>query len=155
MKNSPANVARLARAAKKGGRHIGVVESLTCGAIAATIGTGDNAADWFRGGIVAYQTGVKERLLGLPIGMDPATAEAAEQLASSGRRVLDADVVVAVTGVGGPDERDGHPPGTVYLAWASRSGTAHVHLQFDGDPAEVIRSSTDAAIDRLVELLEG
>lgn len=147
-------VDRLARAAKANGRQIAVIESLTSGALAAAIGAGDDAASWFRGGIVAYQSNVKERLLGLPSRMDPATGEAAEQLARSGRRVLDADVALAVTGVGGPEARDGHPPGTVYVGWATRSKVGHELLAFEGGPEEVIGRSVDAAIERLIALVD-
>ena len=84
---------RLSEVAAERGLRICVVESLTSGRLASTIGAGDDAGDWFAGGIVAYLTDVKESLLGLTPGTDPCSAECAEQLAESARRLFDADVL--------------------------------------------------------------
>ena len=50
------------------------------------------------------------------LGVDPGpvvTALAARQMAGGVARLLGADVAISVTGVGGPDEEEGQPPGTV------------------------------------------
>ena len=43
-------------------------ESLTSGAIASALGAAENASEWFRGGVVAYASGVKHDLLHVPPG---------------------------------------------------------------------------------------
>ena len=42
--------------------------------------------------------------------------ESARQMAEGARRVLGADVGIAVTGVAGPDGQDGEEPGVVFMA---------------------------------------
>lgn len=144
----------LARVARERGLRIAVAESLTSGMLAATVGSGERSSEWFAGGIVAYGTDVKERVLGLRPGTDPCSAECALQLARGTRELLQADVVVATTGIGGPEPVDGHDPGTVYLGWAGPTGEGATRLQLAGDPADVLRATTQEALALLVRLVE-
>ncbi|MBW9120819.1 CinA family protein [Microbacterium trichothecenolyticum] len=134
---------------------VAVAESLTCGLLASEIGKGENASEWFCGAVVAYQTAVKEQVLGVPDGLDPCSAECASRLAQGVRSLLQADIAVATTGVGGPDSEDGHPPGTVFLGWAdaTRSGAELFH--FGGEPEDVLRATVDRAMILLVGLAGG
>lgn len=142
----------LAAAAKDRGIRVAVAESLTCGMLASTIGASSGAEEWFAGGVVAYQTEVKEAVLGLKPGTDPCSAECAEQLARGLRELFGVDITVATTGVGGPDPQDGHEAGTVYLGWASADGIGHRLFQFSGSPEDVLAQTVDEAIGLLGEL---
>jgi PncC family amidohydrolase len=140
------------------GLTVSAVESLTSGAVASALGRGEGASEWFRGAVVAYQTGTKESVLDLEPGTDPCSPSCAEQLAVAGRTLLGADVCVSATGVGGPDPDDGHPAGEVHIGVASaRRVDTSAHL-FDGDPAEVVERSVLTAVvalrDALSELSE-
>ena len=136
---------RLSDVAAERGLRISVVESLTSGKLAHTVGAGEGAGGWFAGGIVAYLTDVKERVLGLMPGTDPVSAACAEQLARGGRRLLEADLCVSTTGVGGPGEEGGHPPGTVFLGWASSEGVGSRRLALSGEPTEILDETVDLA----------
>ncbi|MGO2746677.1 CinA family protein [Microbacterium sp.] len=150
MTTSPStDIDRISELARTRHLRIAVVESLTSGALAHTVGAGEGASDWFAGGIVAYMTDVKQRLLTLEPGVDPCSAECAEQLAAGGLALFAADVCVATTGVGGPDPEDGHEPGTVYLGWATHDGVGHVPLQIDGG-ADAVLTATVAAASHLL-----
>ncbi|MGV9408287.1 CinA family protein [Nocardia sp. NPDC003693] len=48
--------------------------------------------------------------------------------------MLAADITVAVTGVGGPDDQDGEPAGSVWPAVDSADRHSARHKPFDGDP---------------------
>jgi nicotinamide-nucleotide amidase len=97
------------------GLTLAVAESLTGGLVAARLVNVPGASAWFRGGVVAYASDVKYSLLDVPEG--PVVSEvAAAAMASGVRKVLGADVGLAVTGVAGPDSQDDEPPGTVFLA---------------------------------------
>lgn len=129
---------RLGEVARERGLRVCVVESLTSGRLASTVGAVEGAGDWFAGGVVAYATDIKERVLGVTPGTDPVSDVCAEQLADGARRLFDADLCVSTTGVGGPDSEGGHDPGTVYLGWASNDGIGHRMLALTGDPREVL-----------------
>ncbi|MES2866083.1 CinA family protein [Microbacterium profundi] len=148
------DIDRLSRVAIADALRIAVVESLTAGGLAHAIGAGDDASSWFAGGIVAYMTDVKQHLLNVAAGVDPCSAECAEQLAVGGLELFGGDVCVATTGVGGPDPEDGHPPGTVYLGWAMHDQRGHEHLQLEGDPDAVLSATVEAGVRLLRERAE-
>lgn len=149
------HIARLSELAAERPLRVGVAESLTAGLLAHTIGSGDAASDWFAGGVVAYRTDVKERVLGLTPGTDPCSASCAEQLAAGARHLFDADIAVSTTGVGGPEPQGGHPAGTVYLGWATADDTGHRRLALVGDPEEVLAATVTAAVRLLAFHSEG
>lgn len=149
-----ADVDRISALARARGLRIAVVESLTSGGLAHTIGAGEGASTWFAGGIVAYMTDVKENLLKMTAGVDPCSAEGAEQLAAGGLALFEADICVATTGVGGPDPEDGHEPGTVYLGWATGDSGGHRHLQLEGNPDDVLTRTIAEATSLLRERTE-
>ena len=148
------DVQQLARLAQECGLSIATAESLTSGLLAGRVGEGSAAGDWFAGGVVAYRTEVKEHVLGVTRGIDPCSPECAEQLAVGVRGLMDADIAVSTTGVGGPDPQDGHPPGTVFLGWATREDTGHVALSLSGEPDEVLTATVEAAVSLLRERID-
>ena len=75
----------------------------------------------FRGSIVSYASDVKFDLLGVPDG-PVVSADAAAAMAVGARRVLGADVGLALTGVAGPTEQDGQPVGTLFVGLAIGHG---------------------------------
>ncbi len=99
------------------GMTLGVAESLTGGMIGSRICDVAGASDVFLGSVVSYSPQVKFDLLGVAEGPVVTTA-AALAMAQGARRALGADVGIAATGVAGPGEQEGRPPGTVCMAIA-------------------------------------
>ena len=96
---------------------LGVAESITGGLVAARLVNTPGTSDVFRGAVVSYMTDVKRSVLGITADK-VVSAECAKEMAAAARRVLDADVGIAVTGVAGPDEQEGQPAGTVFFGLA-------------------------------------
>lgn len=144
---------QVARLAQERGLRVAVAESLTSGMIANQLGAAPEASSWFVGGVVAYAADVKFKVLGVEPG-PVVTARCAAQMATGVADLLSADLAVAVTGVGGPDPDEGHPPGTVYLAVQAGGHEEVGHHHFDGDPTQVIEQSTVAALQTLRTALE-
>lgn len=154
--DSSDDLRHLSRTALERRLRICVAESLTSGRLASAIGGGDDAGRWFGGGAVVYQSDEKERVLGVTPGLDPCSAEVAEQMAEGARKLFDADLCVATTGVGGPGPDDnGHAAGTVFLGWATADGVGHRALMLSGDPAEVMESAVVQAVRLLTVRIEG
>lgn len=145
---------RIADIAQETGATIALAESLTSGSVAAELGKGSGASEWFAGCVVAYRTVVKENVLGMEPGTDPCSPECAVQIASGARRLLGSDVAVSVTGVGGPDPEDGHDAGTVWLGWSTATASGAQLLQIDGDPPEVVGRASEATLSLLLGVLE-
>jgi nicotinamide-nucleotide amidase len=134
------------------GRTIAVAESLTGGMIASALAQAQQASEWFRGSLVAYSTQVKHQLLEVPDG-PVVSSDAATAMARSVRKLLRADISVAVTGAGGPAAQDGHEPGTVFLAVDGGGREQVLRLDLPGEPAAVCAAATLAALDALVSTL--
>jgi PncC family amidohydrolase len=128
-------------------------ESVTAGSIATALAAGESGTEWFAGSIVAYRTETKRHVLGVQ-AEHVITRECAEEMASGAIRITDADIAVAVTGVGGPDPEEGEPAGTVLICVRDLERVEHYRHRFDGDPASVVVQSTMAALEHLAAFLE-
>jgi nicotinamide-nucleotide amidase len=127
---------------------LGLAESLTGGLAAARLVNVPGASSWFRGAVVAYDSTVKFSVLGVPEG-PVVSAEAARSMAGGARRVLGADVGLAITGVAGPDEQEGRAPGTVFVGIAVGEEVEDVELHVPGDRERVRQYATISALDIL------
>ncbi len=98
---------------------LAVMESLTGGQLSSTITNYPASSKHFIGGVVAYSPDLKIQL-GVPretieqFGV--VSPETARAMAQAVRRLLKADYGLGVTGVAGPEEQEGKPVGTVYIA---------------------------------------
>jgi nicotinamide-nucleotide amidase len=136
------------------GLTLAVAESLTGGLVASRIVDVPGASEWFRGGVVAYASDVKARVLDVPDG--PVVSEAAARAMAEGvRRRLGADVGLSTTGVAGPTEQEGQPPGTVWLGLALGEEVDAVHVRLPGDRTRVRQLAVISLLDRLRHRLLG
>jgi nicotinamide-nucleotide amidase len=132
----------------KRGVTLSVAESLTGGLIASRLVNVPGASTWFRGGLVSYASQIKFDLLGVPDG-PVVSAEAAEAMASGVRKLLESDIGLSVTGVAGPEEQDGHAPGTVFVGVDLGEGATSVALRLPGDRPRIRSYAAISALDAL------
>jgi nicotinamide-nucleotide amidase len=136
------------------GLSLAVAESLTGGLVASRIVAVPGSSEWFRGGVVAYASEVKFDLLGVPNG--PVVCEAAAVAMAEGvRRLLGADVGLSTTGVAGPTDQEGHPPGTVWLGVAVGDDVDAIEIRLPGDRDRVRQMTVISLLDRLRRCLQG
>lgn len=129
---------------------VAAAESLTSGAIASHLGAAEAASEWFAGAVVAYSKQVKFSVLGVEPG-PVVTGRCAAQMARGVARLTGADFAVAVTGVGGPEEEEGQPVGTVYVGFHGPDGHSVEEHHFDGDAQAILRNTVRAAL-RMLEV---
>ena len=130
------------------GLTLGLAESVTGGLVAGRLTDVPGASDVVRGSIVSYASEVKFDLLDVPPG--PVVNEAsAMAMAAGARRVLDASVGLALTGVAGPAEQDGMPPGTLCVGLALGSEVSAVTLRLPGQRRQMRQMSVISALDLL------
>lgn len=144
--------------ASKLGLTVGCAESLTGGMVASSIVSVPGASVVFRGGIVAYDSMLKNDLLGVDASTlastGAVTAEVASAMAEGALLRLGVDVAVATTGVAGPDPDpvSGAAPGTVFIAVAGGAlGTLVRELALEGDRAHIRERATRAALQALAD----
>jgi PncC family amidohydrolase len=129
---------------------LAVAESLCGGLLALRLTETPESGKVFRGGVVAYLTGVKHELLGVPAG-PVVSATCAETMASGVARLLDADVALATTGVAGPATQEGQQVGTVFIGYSilGEQGSSALRLSPAAPPDHIREASVDAALTLL------
>jgi nicotinamide-nucleotide amidase len=128
------------------GMSIGLAESVTGGLVAARLTSVPGASDVVRGSIVSYATEVKHHVLG--VGEGPVVSErAAGEMADGARRVLGADVGLALTGVAGPAEQEGMPVGTLCVGLSIGASTSTHTLRLPGQREQMRQFSVISALD--------
>jgi nicotinamide-nucleotide amidase len=144
------------------GLTIAVAESLTGGLLTAALTSVPGSSDVVLGGVVAYNTGIKSRVLGVPStllaergAVDP---QVAQQLALGVRTALavggrPADVGLATTGVAGPAEQDGQPVGTVFIGLAIGDRYWSGSLWLSGSRDDIRAQSVEEALAILLAAL--
>jgi nicotinamide-nucleotide amidase len=141
------------------GETLAVAESLTGGALAATVVAVPGVSATFRGGVVAYATELKSELLGVDAALlarkGPVDPDVAVAMAAGVRHRLGATWGLGTTGVAGPDPQSGHPPGVCFVALAGPDGSRVQTLALDGDRAAVRAAAVAAALALLHAALTG
>lgn len=132
-----------------GDRTVACAESCTAGRVAAELAGVGNAAEWLVGGLVAYQTSVKRRLLGVA-SESVVTGQAAGEMAEGAASLFGSDVAVATTGVLGDEPVDGVAPGTVYVATLVDARVRICEHRVSGTPEQRCAEAVEAACRQIV-----
>jgi nicotinamide-nucleotide amidase len=133
---------------------LAAAESVTGGLISARIVNVAGASEVFKGSVVSYATEVKRDVLDV-MAESVVSEEAAREMASAARRLLQADVGIAVTGVAGPDEQDGRAVGTVCFGIALPGGIVEaVSTRLPGDRERIRQFATISLLNLLRQRLD-
>jgi nicotinamide-nucleotide amidase len=140
------------------GQTVAVAESLTGGLVAAELTKVAGASTVVRGGVVAYATDVKAKVLAvdgeLLARAGAVDADVADQMASGVRSLMGATYGLATTGVAGPDPSDGKPVGRVYVAVAGPGPSRVRALDLTGDRARIREQSVLAVLTLFTQELD-
>ena len=131
---------------------LALAESVTGGLVSGRLTGVAGASEVFRGTVVSYASEVKFDVLGVEEG-PVVTEEAAIAMAEGARKVLGADVGLALTGVAGPSEQDGMRPGTLlppsHYCDGEPDRVTSVHVRLPGDREMMRQLSVISALDLL------
>ncbi|MFV1961229.1 MAG: competence/damage-inducible protein A [Acidimicrobiia bacterium] len=127
------------------GYTIAAAESMTGGLVSAALTSLPGSSAVARGGIVAYDPELKQRLLGVSDVSTIVDLETAEQMARGGRELLGADVVVSVTGSAGPEPLE-KPVGTMVIGVSTPQHTQAKELRMVGDRERVRTYAVTSAL---------
>jgi PncC family amidohydrolase len=133
------------------GMTLAVAESCTGGLIGHRLTNVPGSSAYFLGGCVTYGNRAKETVLGVEHDLldreGAVSAAVARAMARGVRRLLDADMALAVTGIAGPSGGSPEKPvGLVFIALDSSRGTEVARHLFTGDRGAVKEQSADAAL---------
>lgn len=143
--------AEFIKIAKEKGLTTGSVESITGGRVASVLTGIPGASAVVKGGVVTYTDEIKNRVIGVPQQIldtvGAVSPECAREMALGGKRVLNVDYAVSITGFAGPaGVGDNHPVGTVYYGVATPNGVFVYHALHHGERAEIQAAATKQAL---------
>ena len=142
------------------GKTISTAESCTGGRLAAALNAQSGSSAYYMGSVVAYDNSVKTNLLGVSpeiLIVDGAVSESTvRQMAEGVRSLIGTDYAIATSGIAGPTGGTADKPvGTVWIAWATPSGTEAQCFHFGAarEREQITQRAVTAALVHLVELL--
>lgn len=107
-------------------------ESLTGGELLSTFSSKLEASQIFSGGIVTYDTGIKNSVLGVAQEtldtFGAVSPQCAIEMAEKSKEMFHADFGVSLTGVAGPSSLEGKIPGTVWIGVAQEGEKSFAKL---------------------------
>lgn len=135
-------------------------ESCTGGLVGHRITDIPGSSEYFWGSIVAYAYEAKVALLGVSWetlnSRGAVSRETVLEMARGARRVLDTDVGVSVSGIAGPGGgTDEKPVGTTWIGLVASDGEWAQLFHFSGDREQNKSAAADAALQLLLDYLEG
>ena len=138
------------------GKSLVTAESLTGGGIGAALTAVPGSSEVYKRGVICYTNWVKENILGVPAEIleryGAVSQWTAGYLVSGVRRLLKADVAVAVTGLAGPGgDEFGHSVGTVFIGYEEAARSVVNVYHFSGDREEVRRQTIEAALKLILK----
>lgn len=133
---------------------VSVAESCTGGGLCEMITRVPGASDVFKGGIVAYDNDVKNRLIGVPSATlkkyGAVSTEVALAMASGVKKRIKTDWSIAITGIAGPGGASAKKPvGTVCIAIIGPRVKKSKRYHFKGDRDLVRLRSNRVALNAL------
>ena len=142
------------------GYKLATAESCTGGLISHRITNISGSSEYFSGGVVAYSYEAKSKLLGVSwdtLNMHGAVSkEVVLEMALGARKLFDADIAVSVSGVAGPGGGTLEKPvGSTWFGLSARDGNWVRHFLWDGDRRQNKQYSADAALQFVIDYLEG
>ena len=151
---------KVGRLLQQRGLKLSLAESCTGGLISSRITDVPGSSEYFLGGIVSYAYEAKVDLLGVSWDTLKSHGAVSEQtvleMARGVRKALKTDIAIAVSGIAGPGGATADKPvGTTWIALVADGVEQARHFQFDGDRVQNKESSAEAALQVLLEYLNG
>ena len=144
---------------KLGGKKISVAESFTGGKVASEIVKNSGASEYFTEGVVAYSNESKVKRLFVSASDIAAhgavSAKVAFQMAAGLFKSANPDVVVATTGLAGPNgDGTNVPVGRCFIAAGTKRGIHTYKFDFSGDREEITQKGVNAALFYAVKTIK-
>ena len=140
---------------------IATAESCTGGRLAAALNAQSGSSAYYRGSGVAYDNRIKEQVLGVAhdtlVEYGAVSEQTVREMAEGVRALMNTDYAIATSGIAGPTggTKD-KPVGTVWIAWATPTGTKArcFHFGVAREREQITMRAVNEALVRLVECLK-
>ena len=138
---------------------LAVTESNTGGLLSHLITNVPGSSTYFKGGVIAYANEVKADVLGVSSQTldryGAVSKETVIEMARGVRKVLDADIGVAISGIAGPGGgTDEKPVGTTVIGMSALEKETTKLFVFPGERLDIKTQAAQAAMQLVVDFLE-
>ena len=141
------------------GLTLSVAESCTGGLVGHRLTNVPGSSNYFLGGIISYDYGIKERVLG--VSLDTLTQygavspQVAREMAQQVRTLFQSDVALSITGLAGPGgDIPGKPVGLTYIHLSAEGTEWSEQHVWQGNRQENKDKSAESALALLLRYLE-
>ena len=137
---------------------IATAESCTGGRLAAALNAQSGSSAYYMGSVVAYDNSIKEHVLGVQqdtlMQYGAVSEQTVREMAEGVRALMHTDFAIATSGIAGPTGgTPDKPVGTVWIAWATSTGTEAQCFHF-GAAREREQITLRAVTEALVHLIK-
>ena len=139
---------------------IATAESCTGGRLAAAINAQSGSSVYYMGSVVAYDNTIKEQVLGLQIDTlmqyGAVSEQTVREMADNIRALMRTDYAIATSGIAGPTGgTPDKPVGTVWIAWATPTGTEAQCFYFGAtrEREQIIQRAVTEALVGLIKYI--
>jgi nicotinamide-nucleotide amidase len=150
--------ALVGRLLKQHAMTIATAESCTGGRLAAALNAQSGSSAYYMGSVVAYDNSIKEHVLGVQqdtlMQYGAVSEQTVRKMAEGVRALMHTDFAIATSGIAGPTGgTPDKPVGTVWIAWATSTGTEAQCFHF-GAAREREQITLRAVTEALVHLIK-
>ena len=149
-----------ARLLTQQGMTIATAESCTGGRLAAALNAQSGSSAYYMGSVVAYANEVKEQVLGVQhdtlVQHGAVSEQTVRQMAEGVRTMMHTDYAIATSGIAGPTGgTPDKPVGTVWIAWATPTGTEAqcFHFGAASEREQITHRAVTTAFVKLIQSL--
>lgn len=139
---------------------IATAESCTGGRLAAALNARSGSSVYYMGSVVAYDNTIKEQVLGLQIDTlmqyGAVSEQTVREMADNIRALMRTDYAIATSGIAGPTGgTPDKPVGTVWIAWATPTGTEAQCFYFGAtrEREQIIQRAVTEALVGLIKYI--
>lgn len=139
---------------------LALAESCTGGLVGHRITNIPGSSGYFMGGVVCYSNEAKSVILGVSQAtldvFGAVSRETVLEMARGAKKLFNADIAASVSGIAGPGGGTlGKPVGTTWIGLAAGDGGWAREFRFSGDREQNKAASAEAALQMILDCLEG
>lgn len=141
------------------GYTIAFAESATAGKLIFEFSQTEHSGDILKGSLVCYDACIKEDILGISKATiklyTPESAQVTKEMAIQLKKIMNADIIVAVTGLTAPggSEQAGKPVGTMFYCILIKDQIHERKKIFSGSSLEIINLAIEQICKTIIQAL--
>ena len=136
---------------------LAVAESLTAGKLSDLIAKNEGISKYYQGSVTSYTCEIKSSVLGVDSqwlkAQGPYNFETTHQMCDGVMKLMNADIVIATSGVAGPGDDGDTKAGTVYITVKTNNKYEDLLFRYENHTREMVRDLAATMAYNLLEMV--